>query len=481
MEDGSIFSGQSWDSDETIKNEILNLCRQHDGKAGCEPWYFDPLADKVNCHPSIKHPTPVRLRPQLTVNTDPGSEYGEITSGTTTASPDDTLPRVSPGGQTLASDFFPISRTSTVMTSDSRALLGDMAVPKVPPIPENYISRSYHKRGKSSLSSLKRFLPSPFPFSRPLSMDPQIRALSNPSAFDIEKQVVIPSTPKEQQEPNTQEEAPKEEPQAPPTSTAVQTSTTPTTHLTISKSEGHTRTMTMNSADAPEVVPSSPDHSPPPSSSPTKARRSQTASFTPTPGSISIHHPHHPNYTPGPSPGPANPRGYTLSHRQNTTILPAHREHLLRRSSSRQAQHMSMTPFPARSTSYQFQFDQSRIPRHTQSTYQPAYYHQPTRWGSQPSLYEQARSIQIPTPSPTPSPIPRRNDVEVIYPRTRRARSSTHGIVNGQLSCIMESSGDPRALGDDVHAAAAGGGEVQRNVREQNTYRGANRTSVIFY
>lgn len=468
MEDGSIFSGHSWDSDETLKNEILNLCRQHDGKAGCEPWYFDPLADKVNCHPSIKHPAPVRLRPQLTVNTDPGSIYGEITSGTTTASPDDTLPRVSPGTQTLASDFFPISRTSTVMTSDSRALLADMAIPKVPPIPENYTSRSYHKRGKSSLSSLKRFLPKPF-HSRPLSMDPQIRALSNPNAaFDIEKQVVVPSTPEEQQEPNTQEDGPKENPQTLSTSTTVQATTPSTTHLTITKPEGHTRTMTMNSADAPEVVPSSPDT--PPQPSPTKVRRSQTASLTPNPRSI--HRPHHPNYTPG----PANPRGYTLTHRQSTTILPAHPEPL-RRSSSRQAHHMSMTHLPSRSTSYQF--GQTHVlPRHTQSQYQPAYYPHPTRWGSQPSLYEHSRPIQV--PSPSPSPIPRRNDVEVIYPSTRRARSSTQGILNGPLSCIMESTGDhSRASADDIHSG--GGGEAQRNVLEQNTYRGANRTSMIFY
>lgn len=344
------------------------------------------------------------------------------------------------------------------MTSDSKALLTDIAIPKVPPIPETYTGRSYHKRGKSSLSSLKRFLPKPFPHSRPLSMDPQIRALSNPdAAFDIEKQVVMPFTPKakDQADENDQEEPSKEEPEASTTSTALKTTAQPTAHLTISKPEGHTRTMTMNSADAPEVVNSSPEPAPAPS--PAKIRRSQTATLTSS--RRSVHHPHHPNYTPT-----SNTLNYPLTQRQNTTILAAHTAPL-RRSSSRQtqAQHMSMTSLPSRGPSYQF--DQAYIPRHTQSQYQPAYYARPTRWASQPSLYEHSRAI------------PRRNDVEVIYPSTRRARSSTHGILNGPLSCIMESTGDARASAEDVHS----GVETQRNALEQNTYRGANRTSMIFY
>lgn len=412
--------------------------------ANGEPWYIDPLANKVNCHPSIKHPAPVRLRPQLTVNTDPGSIYGEIISGVT-VSPDDTWPRHSPGGQTVASDFYPISRTSTVLTSDSRYLLSDMIVPKVPPIPEQYTTHPTHKRGKSSLSSIRRFLPKAFPLSLPLSSDPQIRALADPNAAsDVEKQVVTPSI-KNGTESSTKEITSHKQ------STGVQT-TTPTTPA--SRPEGHIRTMTMNSADAPEVVPEE--------DFPTetaKVRRSQTACLAPT--SFSVHHPHHPNYTPGQS----NPRNYSMACRQNTAILPAHPD--MRRSKSRQT---PIVQVPIRSNSYQF--DQTHIPRHTQSQYQPAYYSQPTRWASQP-MYDPSRS------APALSAVSRRNDVEIIYPSTRRARSSTHGGQSGPLSCILEST-DPRSSVDSRRVSAAVS-DNRRNVIDQSTYRGANRTSIPFY
>ncbi|KAJ5304277.1 Amino acid/polyamine transporter I [Penicillium atrosanguineum] len=437
LEDGSIFSGHSWDSDETLKNEILNLCRQHDGKANGEPWYIDPLANKVNCHPSIKNPAPIRLRPQLTVNTDPGSIYGEIISGVT-VSPDDTWPRHSPGSQTAASDFYPISRTSTVLTTDSRHLLSDTIVPKVPPIPEQYTGHPTHKRGKSSLSSLRRFLPKSFPLSLPLSSDPQIRALADPNAAsDVEKQVVTPSINNGTE--SSTKEVTSNSSDSSLQSPGVQT-TTPTTFV-AARSEGHMRTMTMNSADAPEVVPAQvlPTE-------PAKVHRSQTTSF-------SIHHPHHPKYIPG----PANPRSYSMACRQNTTILPAHTD--TRRSNSRQAPLMQM---PIRSNSYQF--DQPYIPRHSQSQYQQVYYSQPTRWGSQ-HMYDPSRS------TPSLSAVSRRNDVEIIYPSTRRARSSTHGGPSGPLSCIQEST-DPRFSVDSHRISAA---------VSQSTYRGANRTSMAFH
>ncbi|KAJ5573831.1 uncharacterized protein N7459_008258 [Penicillium hispanicum] len=443
--DESIFSGHSWDSDETLKNEILNLCRQHDGKAGEEPWFSDPLANKVHCHPSIRHPAPVRLRPQLRVNTNPGSEYGEITSGTT-VSPDDTLPRISPGGHTLASDFYPISRTSTVMTSqtacESRTLLSDLLVPKVPTIPEQYTN---HKRQKSSLSSLRRFLPKSFPLSLPLSSDPQIRALADPNtASDVEKQVVTCVSKNASASTAVKEIPAVEEPstastsnQAPEVGTAASQSTSP-------KPDGHRRTITMNSADAPEVVPSVP-------AEPAKVRRSQTACLTAP--ARSIYHPHHPN-----------PRKYSLSCRQNSAILPLHVEPL-RRTPSRRA---SIIQPPVRSRSYQF--DPARIPRHTQSQYHPHWYPPPRRRASQP-IFDPSHAIP---------PMPRRHDVEVIYPSTRRARSSTHGGPSGPLSCIMESASTPRASVDETQLASAKS-EASRNVIDQMTYRGANRTSLSFY
>ncbi|KAJ5609482.1 hypothetical protein N7528_010049 [Penicillium herquei] len=440
--DGSIFSGHSWDSDETLRNEILNLCRQHDGKAAEEPWSIDPLANKVRCHPSIRHPAPVCLRPQLRVNTNPGSEYGEITSGTS-ISPDDTLPRGSPGAHTITSDFFPISRTSTVMTSqtacESRNLLSGFPVPDVPPIPNKWAS---HIRGKSSLSSLKRFFPKTFPLSLPLSSDPQILALADPNAAsDVEKQVVTPSIKSAAQEAFPEVAISKE---------ASNTNNTTPTEQKPTKPEGHSRTMTMNSADAPEVVVQKPE--------PIKVRRSQTAIATFAPNQISLHHPHHPNYIPA----QINPRKYSLSCRQTSGGFPVPESHR-----HKQIRQQPVIHHPVRSTTYQFDH---HIPRHTQSQYQSQYIAPPARWASL-HTFDPNRGV---------SPVPRRSDVEIIYPSTRRPRSSTHGGPSGPLSCIMESSPLPRASVDESRIMS-GSSEPTRNVIDQMTYRGANRTSLSFY
>lgn len=452
LRNGRVFSSHSWDSDETLKNEILNLCRQHDGKADEEPWFFDPLADKVNCHPSIHHPAPVRLRPQLRVNTNPGSEYGEIASGTT-MSPDGSLSRLSPGGQTIVSDFYPISRTSTIMTSqtacESRTLLSDFAVPKVPEIPAQYTTN--HKRGKSSLSSFRRFLPKSFPLSLPLSSDPQILALADPNAAsDVEKQVVTPS-PSSKNIAATAANAPASKTQESSTSSTTQTSPT-SAKPANTKPEGHARTMTMNSAEAPEVVMPA---------EPARVRRSQTASLAqPT---MSIHHPHHPHYVPGPAIPPL-PRKYSSSCRQNSAVLPLHVEPQ-RRKTSRQTH---AVPYPVRSTSYSF--GKHHMPRHTQNQHHANWYPQPPRWPKQ-QVYDPSRSVPN---------LPRRSDVEIIYPSTRRPRSNTHGGFNGPLSCIMESGSVPQVSVDDSKFGAAAS-EAKRNQIDQATYRGANRTSLGFY
>ncbi|CRL26458.1 unnamed protein product [Penicillium camemberti] len=462
---GSITSGNSWDSEETLKNEIIYLCRQHDGTGAGEFWSVDPIANKVNCHPSIRHPAPVRLRPQLRINTDPGSTYGEIMSGTT-ISPGDTAHRISPGSQSLASEFYPISGTSTVMSSQTanelRALLTNTPAPKVPPIPQEYTS---HKRAKSSLSSLRRLLPKSFPLSLPLSSDPQIQALADPNtASDVEKQVVTPnSMPKGIPQSttfqlmangNTPNASSASLPQSP-------ASTQPTSNP--AHPEGHTRTMTMNSADAPEVVPTTP-------SSPPKVRRSQTAHAMST--ARSIHHPHHPNFVPRP-PSQPRPRAYSQSRRQ----APGPRVHPDPMRKTMQPK-QNIIHYPVRSSSYHF--DPNYIPRHSQSQYSfhprtrpgnSQYRHQSSRWENQ-RRYGSVRSM--------PAPIPRRNDVEIIYPSTRRSRSITPASASGPLSCILETT-DPHASGDDHRPVSAACSELPSNSIDEMKYRGANRTSLGFY
>ncbi|KAJ5349918.1 hypothetical protein N7541_007645 [Penicillium brevicompactum] len=433
LRNGSINSGNSWDSEETLKNEIIYLCRQHDGNGTGDFWSVDPIANKVNCHPSIRHPAPVRLRPQLRVNTDPGSTYGEIVSGTS-ISPDENPHRVSPGSQSLKSEFYPISRTSTVMTTQTanelRALLSDAPVPKIPAIPKKYAS---HSRGKSSLSSIRRMLPKSFPLSLSLSDDPQIRALADPNAAsDVEKQVVTPNSMPQgiSQSPTYQLGATN----TPNTSTV----TLPQPNNPSPVRPGHTRTTTTNSADAPEVVPEFEMH------------RSQTTNAAPA---RSIHHPHHPNYTSGPP-----PRAYSQSSRNgNLQVRSVQNAH------------------PQRSTT--FHFDPSHAPRQNQSHYQhpqsQSQYFPPTnRWPSQRRFDNRSA--------------PRRNDVEIIYPNGKRSRSSTHGA-SGPLSCIYETASNPRTSLDDTRPVSAVSGVFSElpsspsHVVSPVTQRGANRASLSFY
>ncbi|KAJ5470618.1 hypothetical protein N7530_007975 [Penicillium desertorum] len=456
--DGSIGSGNSWDSEETLKNEILYLCRQHDGTGAGEFWSVDPIANRVNCHPSVRHPAPARLRPQLRVNTDPGSTYGEIMSGTT-ISPDDTSYRISPGSQSLASEFYPLSSTSTVTANELRALLSDAPAPKVPAIPQEYTN---HKRGKSSLSSLRRLLPKSFPLLLPLSADPQIQALADPNtASDVEKQVVTPnSMPKDIPQSNAYQLVANGNTPNASSASLPQSPANTQPNSNQAQQEGHTRTMTMNSADAPEVVPSTP--SPPP-----KVRRSQTANSMPA--ARSIHHPHHPNFTPRPPPQ-SQARAYSQSRRHAPPKM--HPDSIRNTVQAQQP----IIHNPVRSSSYHF--DPNHVLRHSQSQYNPhpnahgsnQYGHHSSRRAKQ-RRYGSVRSM--------PAPIPRRHDVEVIYPSTRRPRSSTPAGANGPLSCILETT-DPRAV-DDPRPVSVAYSELPSNSIDETKYRGANRTSLSFY
>jgi hypothetical protein len=303
---------------------------------------------------------------------------------------------------------------------------------------------------------LRKFLPRSFPLSLPLSADPQIRALADPNtASDVEKQVVTPNSM-----PEGISQSPTYQPgtgSAPNASSA--TLPLPGKPSTKPKTEGHVRTMTMNSADAPEVVPTEPE-------SPPKVRRSQTACQIPA--GRSVHHPHHPNFTPGPPP----PRAYSQSSRPSSGLqmhpISQNRAHCL----------------PARSTTYHF--DPSHAPRpspnksqyHHQPHSQSQHFPQSNRWPSQ-RRFDPSRSM--------PQSIARRSDVEIIYPSTRRPRSSTLGGASGPLSCILETASNPRASVDEhrpVSTVSAVFPELPSsgsNLIDQSTYRGANRTSLSFY
>ncbi|KAJ5794729.1 hypothetical protein N7457_001328 [Penicillium paradoxum] len=445
MRNGSVNSANSWDSEETLKNEIIYLCRQHDGNGAGDFWSVDPIANKVNCHPSIRHPAPVRLRPQLRLNTDSGSTYGDIMSGTT-ISPEDNIHRISPGTQSLISEFHPISRTSTVITpqtaSELRALLSDIPIPKVPASPEKHTK---HKRAKSSLSSLRRILPKSFPLSLPLSSDPQIRALADPNtASDVEKQVVTSQTMPNR---TTQFSPYQLSMDDTPNASSASLSESPTNASAVPKpahQEGHTRSMTTTSADAPEVVPSAP-------ASPQKVRRSQTAHTMPA--GLSIHHPHHPNFVPG----PAQARAYSQGPQP-------HAESMRRPTPPQQNAH------PSRSATYHF--NPSQVPRHSQSQYRPpsGQFHPPSARRASPRRFDTGRSMP---------PVPRRNDVHIIYSSTRRPRSSTHSA-SGPLSCILETTSNPRASLEEARPVSDAFLELPGHSIDDTKYRGVHRTGLAF-
>lgn len=330
------------------------------------------FVEKPTCEPSIKRPRPIHPRPLLTLDTNPGTELA-----------------LSPS-ETLVPDSYPVSRSSTLLatpTSSQPQIPPPVAELPAPDDPSTS-SKSSHKRAKSSLSSLKRFIPKAHPISSPLSADPQIRELSEPSPRrDFEKQSAkAPS-------------ASKANSPAQPASGLQATSASTLVQL----SDNRRRSMTSSSADAPEVISSVPNARP---------------HTQPQANSVSIHHPHHPNYLPYPQPQPRMPP------------TPSPKHHATKRRQSTNIHH----------------FDPSAsIPRHTQSQHNPHHY---SRRRVEPS-----RNLSY-------SHRLRRDDVEILYPSTRRPRSSTYGtgLSSGRLDSIKE---------------------VTRGSLDESSYRGADRTSFV--
>lgn len=303
--DGSIFSESSWES-ETLKNEILYLCRHPDAGPGNGELYWSPndssLFESPVRPPSIRYPGPTRVKPQLHLNTHTNSVRPSIIAATSVDT--NSSPRVSPVDEkaarsiSLSSDNSPLSRnpslTSTLQPGTEAALTRPSAmppVPKIPDIPELSApskAKTKHTRQKSSVSS-RKFLPRDW-LLEPLSEDPQIRALASPPgspeieatppSIDGEKEVnpsggvLIPNLPS---------------PPAPTASPTGRKSSDDTqSGSSNSNSSGvRTRRRSMTApGNPPPVLPPVP----------LTVRKSRTSIINPTPRSI--HHPHHPNYVP---------------------------------------------------------------------------------------------------------------------------------------------------------------------------------------
>lgn len=450
--DGSITSNTSWDSENTLKNDMLYYCRRPEPTYGGPGLHWpsndDTMFEKPEDVTAIQ-PAPFRAKPQLKLSTTLVPETAEFRSGS-----------VSPMAATSETD--PVSRTSTVLTSGTNEppLIAELPAPEVPQIPAKF----NHKRQKSSMS-LRKFLPRSLPISLPLSDDPQIRALSNPNIyFDLEKEAekaFLSDSSDSVQRPIS--------PQKPQPTNIPKHQSCPIIQLDPPQQEDHQRTMTMSSADAPEVIDPEPQ----------KLQRSNTATaHLSHPLPRSTNHPHHPSQLRS---VPSTPVMQSLTRSPSTasvhsgarliTISPSpepqqQQSDRLRRLPSRRYSNGSNASTNRRSSQL-YQFDQSQIPQQFRRPY--PHFNYPLRHNI--------------------GTVPRRNDVEIIYPSTRRSRSSTYGGIGSivPLDSILESRASfdevPRCLSPNESGVGTGTGAgvgvgvgVGAHIIDGNTYRGTNWT-----
>ncbi|GIK00637.1 hypothetical protein Aspvir_004664 [Aspergillus viridinutans] len=412
----SVRSQTSFDRESCLTNDIYYICRGPDVTFGTQGVYIpsgnDELMEKA-FSPIIQHPRPIRPKSQLRLDTDQACEAAEILSGTTLAST--------------------VSRTPTVATlkSASEASFQNppyaelSGTPEVPPIPPSL----GHSRQKSSISSLCRSLLKVLPISIPLSADPQIRALAEADPRrDIEQQARSDDvTVKQKQTEQSPNHLPGQNPS--PSSTPDRPSEMESS-VAVAQSKGPSRprSMTANSADAPEVV-----------VPPTTVHRSNTSNTLPA------YQPQHTAYMLIP---PNQIARRPMDRPPNCQVSLIEPNTVARRHTHRYSQRQRPS----------YQFDPNQIPRHTQS-----HHHRPHQ------QFEQYRTM---------GPAWRRNDVEIIYPSTRRPRSSTCGgiasLSHGPLDSIRETGSSV----DEARAAVTLDGQGRRTILDGNTYRGANRTSM---
>ncbi|KAA8647596.1 uncharacterized protein ATNIH1004_006290 [Aspergillus tanneri] len=386
------------------------ICGYHEGRKGSTIRSSSTLSDtrksdlffgRVNEEKAWPiQPTPIHPRPHLSRSLDSDPTHDDDILSGSTISPNGTLSRRSPGRTSHEMEIASISLSRPL--TDARIYDPYLQWPtQTTPIelPDDRDPPSTHTRQRSksssssSSSSLRRFFPKSFPLSLPLSADPQIRALSNPLR-DVGKQA-LESRNLHPSNTNTNN---VEEPDR-----AEQCRRLP-------------RSITTNSADAPEVIPQ-------PSNTCTAPIQTPIQTPIRTPIQTVYHHP-------------------LMQHPLNRE--PSHRGSVEDESKSnrplglprRQSIHGDRGPIvPYFSSSSQ---SHPAYPRYTRSRSQ----HIPStaRWGlrgrGEQELYPRRMWSQ------------RRIDQDgLLYQyqhqhprtRTRRSRSSTYGAGMGYLDCIRES------------------------------------------
>ncbi|KKA21797.1 hypothetical protein T310_4142 [Rasamsonia emersonii CBS 393.64] len=441
--DGSILSESTWES-ETLKHEIFYLCRHPDAGPGNGELYWSPnhssIFEQPVRPPSIRYPGAARLRPQLSVNTNPASIRPEIAS-----SPVDSSPKTSPvgdsseGSNSVGNGVSPLSRNPSMSSSwqlGTESALTKASPPELPDVPE-VPAKPKHERQKSSVSS-RKFLPKTLTNFVALSEDPEIRALSSPplsADTDSETQGSDDSSATAAvSEPNTD--------------------SSPTSAANMDSNQGNNLPSSNSSPRDPAPV------LPP---QPLVVRKSRTSYIEPPPRSI--HHPHHPNYIPPP------PRPMGHGHGHGRPMTPDNG--IIKRRNTNHPigyhPHHSVRPPRPRYP----RVEPSHLPRHTQSHH---YNHRPRRpLPDYPRRFHSHHQYPRFDPSRTLPPIPRCDDFAIVYPSTRRPRSSTYGGISTLAETGLGAS--KKAARTSLNLASGISIEEDHDL-ETNTYRGAERTSM---
>lgn len=458
--DGSIRSKTSWDSENTLKNDVPQL-RRPDGTYGITGPYWsseDALLEKPIDISSIQYPVPARVKPELKLSTNFATDNTEYMSGSVT-SPNTERPT---DERTMPSDPAPFTSTAPTSgvanNSEQPNFVAELAgAAETQQSPTN----SGHRRNKSSFSSLRKKLPKSLPVSLPLSADPQIKALSNANIYydlerKAEKEFLSPRIPQTSQDARSQQQQQQSQSNTLLPSETSKHQSCPTIQ-SGSMNQQEERSFTMSSADAPEVVPGQ--------EQPQKVQRPSTAHFEPPPPGSSSRQS---NYQGSLLSVPSTPVMHSITRPLSTAgVVPTEqqqRQHAERLRQYPPRHYSSINIGSRRQSQVPYQFETSQVPRHlkSQSQYHGSFSH---------FNYPLRHNIGT---------VPRRHDVEIIYPSTRRKRSSTYGGIGSvtPLDSIKES----RASFDEVPVSSSGTNENtgagHGHIINENTYRGTNWTSM---
>ncbi|KAL5332747.1 hypothetical protein BJX70DRAFT_100842 [Aspergillus crustosus] len=251
--DGSILSASTLKSERSLKPDIFCVCRLPDPTHGRKFYISSSDSEESGYPPSIQQPTPIRPTSFLHFSADPSAEADYLSGTTVTPITQNDLYRQS------------VSRTLSAATVQAATQPRGQALPELPC--GSTSQQSNHTRNKSSTSPCCQFLPKSLPVSLSLSLDPQIRAFTEKNAqVDLEGY-------ESQEELETQEfipPAPTVKSIQPPLKNDQHSSDSQDTQLPTITS--FPRSMTMNSADAPEVA----------TPAPLMIRRSNTTSTAPS-------------------------------------------------------------------------------------------------------------------------------------------------------------------------------------------------------